>query len=107
MSKSSSTEHLVTAKTWMKYLEEKKENGVFQTFDLEKFFDKESLMDTMDALKRKARINDTDYRLWFKLNENAVVGVSTSVGNSESRSVKNSVGHGMFGAALASSLNIG
>ena len=59
MPKSSSTEHLVTVKTWMKHLEEKKENGVFQTFDLEKFFDKESLLDTMYALKREVT-NVTD-----------------------------------------------
>ena len=84
-----------------------KENGVFQTFELEKFFDKESLLDTIDALKREARISDKCYRLWFKLNKNATVGVSTSVGNSEFRTVKNSVGQGMFGAALASSLIIG
>ena len=107
MPESSSTEHLVTAKTWMKHLEEKKENGIFQTFDLEKFFDKESLLDTMDTLKREARISDKCYRLWYKLNENASVAVSTSVGTSEFRTVKNSVGQGMFGAALASSLNIG
>ena len=48
-----------------------KENGVFQTFELEKFFDKESLLDTMDALKREARISDKCYRLWYKRNENA------------------------------------
>ena len=39
----------------MKNLEEKKDNGVFQTFDLEKFFDKESLIDTMDTLKKRPR----------------------------------------------------
>ena len=38
-------------------------------------------MDTMAALKREANINDKDYRMWFKLNVNAVIGVSTSVGN--------------------------
>ena len=105
--KASSTKHLVTTKTWMKHLEEKKENGIFQTFDLEKFFDKESLLDTMDTLKREARISDKCYRLWFKLNENASVAVTTSVGTSEFRTVKNSVGQGMFGVALATSLNIG
>ena len=40
---SSSVEHLVTLKTWMLMKEEKKENGIFQVFDMEKFFDKESL----------------------------------------------------------------
>ena len=38
----SSTEHLVTTKTWMKTKEEDKQGGIMNTFDLEKFFDKES-----------------------------------------------------------------
>ena len=39
----SSAEHLVTLKTWMIMKEEKKENGIFQEFNMEKFFNKESL----------------------------------------------------------------
>ena len=35
-------EHLVTMKTWMKIKEDEKEGGIIQTFDMEKFFDKES-----------------------------------------------------------------
>ena len=58
------TEHLVTVKTWMTKLEPKEDIDVFQTFDLEKFFDKESLIDTMCTLKEKAKIKDKDYRFW-------------------------------------------
>ena len=43
MPKASSVEHLVTLKTWMKLKEWTKEGGILQTFDMEKFFDKESL----------------------------------------------------------------
>ena len=50
--------------------EEKKENGIFQVFDMEKFFDKESLLDTMHTLNKKAKISDKDYRMWYMLNEN-------------------------------------
>ena len=106
MPESSSTEHLVTKKTWMTKLEAKKVNGVFQMFDLEKFFDKESLIVTMCTLKEKAQITDKDYRLWYKLNENAKIGVS-GVGETDTRLVTNILGQGMFGSALASSLNIG
>ena len=74
---------------------------------MEKFFDKESLIDIMFTLKKKADIDDKDYRLWYKLNENTIITVRTSVGESETKLVKNSVGQGSFGAALASSLNIG
>ena len=45
--------------------------------------------------------------LWYKLNEDANISVRTSEGESATYRVKNSLGQGMFGAALASSLNIG
>ena len=77
---SSSVEHLVTLKTWMLMKEEKKENGIF---DMEKFFDKESLLDTMHTLNKKANISDKDYRLWYMLNENAKISVMTSIGESD------------------------
>ena len=102
-----SVEHLVTMKTWMLMKEEDICNGIFQTFDMEKFFVKESLMDVMYTLHKEAKICDKDYRLWFKLNEDANILVRTSVGESGTRLVKNSIGQGMFRAALASSLNIG
>ena len=105
--KASSVEHLVTLKTWMRYKEKSMEGGIIQTFDMEKFFDKESLLDTMVTLKEKAEIDNKDYRMWFKLNEDTTIRVRTSVGESESRLIKNSLGQGSFGAALASSLNIG
>ena len=59
----SSVDHLVTLKTWMKMLEERKLGGVFQCFDMEKFFDKESLLDVMYVMKDKAKIDDKSYRL--------------------------------------------
>ena len=74
---------------------------------MEKFFVKESLMDVMHTVHKEATICDKDYRLWFKLNEGANISVRTSVGESGTHLVKNSTGQGMFGATLASSLNIG
>ena len=53
---SSSVEHLVTLKTWMLMKEKKKCNGIFQAFYMEKFFDKESLMDVMYTLHKEAKI---------------------------------------------------
>ena len=80
MPESSSTEHLVLVKTWMTKIEERGAKSVFQTFDLKKFFNKESLVNTMCTLKEKAGISDKEYRLWYKLNENAKIGVRTAVG---------------------------
>ena len=93
--KASSVEHLVTMKTWMKFKEGTKEAGIIQTFDME-FFDKESLVDTMFTLKTKADIDNKDYRLWYKLNENTRIRVRTSVGESDSKLIKNSLGQGSF-----------
>ena len=83
MPNSSSVEHLVTLKTWMKTLEESHRMGVINTFDMEKFFDKESLMDIMYTLWTKAGIYEKDYRLWYKLNEDTEIAVRTSVGESK------------------------
>ena len=47
MPERSSIEHLATLKTWIKIKEEK--NGIFQVFYMAKFFNKESLIDTLTA----------------------------------------------------------
>ena len=107
MPKASSSEHLLVLKTWMKMKEDKKEGGIFNTFDMEKFFDKESLVDCMDSLSKEANIDNKSYRLWYKLNQNAKISVKTSVGESKSKTISDSIGQGSMGAALVSSLNIG
>ena len=48
----------MTKNTWMKLKEGTKEGGIIQTFDMEKFFDKEPLVDTMFTLKTKADIDN-------------------------------------------------
>ena len=53
----------------------------------------------MYTLHKEAKIGDKDYRLWFKLNEGANISVRTSVGESGTHQVKNSIGQGMFEAA--------
>ena len=103
----SSVEHLVVLKTWMKMLEQNKGNGIFQCWDMSKFFDKESLLDCLNTLKTTANIDNKSYRLWYKLNEDTEISVKTSVGESKSAVVPNSIGQGSVGAALVSSLNIG
>ena len=104
---SSSTEHLLTLKTWMLMKETFKQDGIFQVFDMAKFFDKESLLDVMYTLSTKAKISNKSYRLWHQLNEDTKISVLTSVGETNSEIVKNSIGQGGMAAALASSLNIG
>ena len=66
----------------------------FKFFDLEEIFDKESLLDAMYTLKNKAYICNKSYRL----NKNARISVKTSVGDSDSKEITDSLGQGSFGA---------
>ena len=75
-------------------------------YDMSKFFDKESLLDCMDTLNKKAKIDAKSYRMLYKLNENTKISVKTSVGESKTAPIKDSVGQGSFVATLVSSLNI-
>ena len=104
---SSSVEHLVVLKTWMKQNEQLKKPGIFNTFDMAKFFDKESLIDCMYSLSKYAKIDNKSYRIWYKINQNTRICVNTSVGTSDYRYIDDSVGQGQVGAALVSSLSIG
>ena len=104
---SSSKDHLITLKTLMKLKEERKEGLILNTFDMKKFFDKESLMDAMYTLNKVAKVDDKSYRLWYKMNENTRISVNTTAGVSRSENVTDSLGQGSMGAALVSTLNIG
>ena len=103
----SASEHLVVLKSWMRQKEVKKENGIFCCYDMQKFFDKESLKDCMDTLNTRAGVDPKSYRLWYKLNEDTQIAVKTCVGLSDSATITDSIGQGSVGAALVSSLNIG
>ena len=67
-------------------------------FEMSKFF---------DTLNKKARIDAKSYRMLYKLNENTKISVKTSVGESKTAPIDDSIGQGSFSAALSSSLNIG
>ena len=102
-----SVEHLIVLKTWMRQKEKLKEPGIFNVFDMSKFFDKESLLDCMDVLNTHAKISNKSYRIWYKLNEGTKISVKTSVGETDKATIFDSIGQGSVGAALVSALNIG
>ena len=56
MPSSQSVEHLVTLKSWMKQIEDNDLDGIVSLYDMSKFFDKESLLDCMDTLNKKAKV---------------------------------------------------
>ena len=102
-----SVEHLIVLKTWMKMKEEQNDTGIFNLFDMSKFFDKESLIDCMTVLSKEAKVSHKSYRIWYKLNEGTKISVNTSVGETDQATIWDSIGQGGCGAALVSSLNIG
>ena len=61
----------------------------------------------MHTVNKKSNISNKDYRLCYMLNKNSKISVRNSVGESDFSTITNSLGEGSFGAALASSLNIG
>ena len=82
-------------------------NSIFQGFNVEQFFDKESRIDTLNAIYVEGNITDKDYWTWFKLNCKTIISVVTSVGESDAARIFDSIGQESVGAALASFLNIG
>ena len=78
---------------------------VLTILDIIKFFDKQSLVDAMDALYQ-AKVNPKNYRVWYKLNQNTIIQVKTGAGLSARGLAGQVTGQGGGGAALASALNL-
>ena len=57
----------IVVKTWMKTIEVGETICIFEAFDMEKFFDKEGLIDTLHNMPTKGKISMSDYRTWFHL----------------------------------------
>ena len=74
----SSSEHLIIVKTWMKTNEIGETVGIFQAFDMEKFFDKEGLIDTLHTMYTKGKISEKD-RMWFMLINRTKISIHTPV----------------------------
>ena len=68
MKGNSSSEHLIVVKTWMKTNEVGETVCIFETFDMEKFFGKEGLIDSLHSMDTKSKLALSDYRIWFHLN---------------------------------------
>ena len=49
---------------------------------------------------KRQKIDYKCYKIWYKLNENARISVKTSVVESKSKIVKDSIGQGQLGASL-------
>ena len=77
---------------------------IINLYDYQKFFDKQSIIDAMNAISR-AKVKSKLYRVWYKLNLTRIQ-VRTGAGMSEEADVGAVTGQGAGGSALVSSLNL-
>ena len=97
--------HLFVIKSLIAMKKLKKEGLILTTRDIQKFFDKESLVDTCVTLAR-AEVKTKRLRTWWKMNQRAQLSVLTGSGQSEEGEARLLVGQGGILATLASQLNL-
>ena len=56
---------------------------IFEAFDMEKFFDKEGLIDTLHTMYTKGKISTSDYRMRFHLNNKTKISILTPLGETD------------------------
>ena len=62
---------------------------IFEAFDMEKFFDKEGLIDTLYTMYKEGKIAESDYRMWFMLNNKTKISVLTPLGETNQATIMN------------------
>ena len=78
-----------------------KQMVVLQSFDVQKFFDKEMMEDAIITSKKRGA-DAKAVRMWFKLNDETNIEVKTAVGMTKKANVGAVVGQGTMGGALVS-----
>ena len=78
---------------------------ILQLYDISKFFDREMLMDCMDAMYNNG-IKGKLYRLFYEMNRNTRIRVRTAVGTSSSEETGEGVGQGTLDGAIISACSI-
>ena len=58
-----SVEHLVTLNTWMKQIKENNSEVIVSLYDMSKKIDKELLLDCINTLNKKAKVDAKSYRM--------------------------------------------
>ena len=95
-------EHVFTLKSVIGLMEDIGEGLILNLVDIISFFDREEILDVIEALE-DMEINKKAIRLWYKMNDNTVIKVKTSVGVTETAQVGALVGQGSGGAGPSSS----
>ena len=98
--------HLFVVKSILAMKASIKEGTIVWSVDLEKFFDKEVLVDCLDTLATEAKVDARIYRNWYRLNQRCLVSVVTGSGITEEGEAGEVVGQGSGAASLVSQLKV-
>ena len=98
-------ENLFILKSIMVLHERYEEPLLLQLMDLEKFFDKECLVDVLGAAY-KNQIRAKDYRLLYKLNQKRKIKVITPVGESNPEEIDEGLSQGTLDSSILSAGSI-
>ena len=69
---------------------------IFEAFDMEKFFDKMGLIDTLHTMYTPGKMSTSDYRMWFHLNNKTKISILTPLGETDGATIMNGIGQGSF-----------
>ena len=102
-----SQEHLFCMRSLLSYYNDYLGKPVIiSLFDVAKFFDRENLIDAMDALHR-CKVRGKLYRLIYMLNKDTVIQVKTGVGMTDKAETGETVSQGTPDSGIVSSASIG
>ena len=82
-----------------------KQPVILQLYDIQKFFDREMLVDGMDAIYNSG-VQGKLYRLLYMMNKNTIIRVKTGVGMTEEQETGENIGQGTGEGAIISAANI-
>ena len=100
-----SEEHLFVMKMVISLYSSYNKPIILQLYDIKKFFDRELLVDGMDAIYASG-VRGKLYRLLFMMNKDTIVKVNTGVGTTEEAETGENIGQGTGEGAIISAANI-
>ena len=98
-------EHLFVMRSVISLYEMLKKPLIISLFDISKFFDKELLVDALDAIA-DAGVKGKIYRLLYLLNKDTRIKVKTNVGLTSEAETGENVAQGTVESSLLSSANV-
>ena len=100
-----SQEHLFVMKNLISLYNHYKKPVILQLYDIKKCFDREMLLDGMDAIY-KSGVKGKLYRLLYLMNKDTIIKVKTGVGMSEEAETGENIGQGTGEGAIISAASI-